>query len=356
MRQLILGVVLLGMIGSIVAVFLAFSSRNEAVGIQLDAEEKRDESIVKRDEAFRVRDEALKLKQEAENNAQVAETKYQKAEESREKAVRQIEIAYKAQNNASTAKQKADDERDQALLAAKAAKESQERAELIQAKAEAEKEVALADRNNIQTQLNEATTAKQATEDEYRKLKEVTAEAEEISRFTSKLIADTFIPLDNGDKHYMDGCDMYARARTAKEKYTALKSLEKAKQYYEISLESLKKTESVNELTAEVIDIISQAMGENISSVEIVRDTLTKMLKTPPPSTEEIDDKGKQAINRKHSADNTIVTACARILDLMEDYHESFTKTQRASVENLKKKLADRIGPSSKESSSSSTQ
>ncbi len=356
MRQLILGVVLLGMIGSVVSVFLAFSARNEAVNRQLDAEEVQYQAEQKRDEAFKIKDEALKLKQEAESNAQIAETKRQEAEKSREKAIRQIEIANKERDDALTAQQRADDKRDQAFLAAKAAKESQERSELIQAKAEAEKEVTLADRNTIQKRLDEATTAKQATENEYRKLKEVTAEAEEISRFTSKLIADTFIPLDNGDKHYMDGCDMYARARTAKEKYTALKSLEKAKQYYEISLESLKKTESVNELTAEVIDIISQAMGENISSVEIVRDTLTKMLKTPPPSKEEIDDKGKQAINRKHSADNTIVTACARILDLMEDYHESFTKTQKASVENLKKKLADRIGPSSKESSSSSTQ
>lgn len=354
MKQLIFGVIILGMIASIVAVFLSFDSRNKAINAQLDAEDKQSTAEKQREEAFEIRDKSLATKQEAERIAQEAEVKRQEFEKDRDEAVRQIELANNERDKALDVKAQAEKEREDAILAAEAAKQTQKRAELIQAKAEADKEIALADRNQIQAQLDGVIAAQHSTEEEYRKLKEVTAEAAEIARFTSKLIAGTFIPLDNGDKHYMNGCDRFGIAKTPKEKYIALKSLDRAKQYYETSLGALKRIENVNEITAEVVNIITQAMGENISSVEIVRDTLTKMLSPKPPSPPEIEEKGKQAITQKHSADNTVVTACARILDMMEDYRESFTRAQRAKVERLKKRLADRIGPSGTEENSSS--
>ena len=60
---------------------------------------------------------------------------------------------------------------------------------------------------------------------------------------------------------------------------------------------------------------------------------------------EEKSKSSERAIQKKLSADNTIVECCTLILTMMDNHKDAFTKSQRARVEGVKKEIEKRLRP-----------
>ncbi|MBI4713418.1 MAG: hypothetical protein HY762_09005, partial [Planctomycetes bacterium] len=103
--------------------------------------------------------------------------------------------------------------------------------------------------------------------------------------------------------------------------------------------------EMLNEDTNEIKAFCQDGINENVASVEVIKNLLNQMLKNPPPSKDEIEEKGKEAIKRKLTADNAVLETCNRILGLMDKHINTFPTSRRAQADELKKKIEERLGP-----------
>jgi len=130
--------------------------------------------------------------------------------------------------------------------------------------------------------------------------------------------------IDQGDKHYMDGCDGYARARTREERNTVCKHLTKAKQYYNTATQTLRKIPlQENEQIDEICSLLLQGIRGTIDSVSTMHYAVDQLSKEPPSTPSRELNEIKRARIKMHSADTKIIEAWNKIREFIGDKEEN---------------------------------
>ncbi|MDI6733661.1 MAG: hypothetical protein QME51_07375 [Planctomycetota bacterium] len=351
MRNILYGLIILGILASVAGILVSFTERNKAIGERIEADNQRDLAIKTKRVAEEERKKALEEKLVSDNQTKeykdkmgqalsetsVAQAKVSQADAERDKAIKDKEEAERARENALMEKAQAQ----------RAKKESQDKQEDAEARLNAEVDARRIAENNLEKE----SEAKKRLEKDLYDIREVVESSRKIAIFCSDILAKVFIPLDSGDKHYLRACELWRDAQNPAQKRNLLTQFQKSKENYESARASLAKLEYLTKETEQIRSLLNRAIQNSIESMETMINLLRKMLsETASVSPEEKNKQGQIAIDKKLSADKNVIEVCSLILGLMDIHKEAFTPSQRVRVEGIKKDIQKRLIPEDSES------
>lgn len=346
MKNILYGLIIIGLLAAVAGIFLAFTERNKAIVDRNVAEEQKDEAFEAKKKSESEKSEALKAREESEAKAKEAQTQAEKAIAESAGAASKASEAEAAREKAFAEKQDAEQTRDEALSAKSLAEKARQEAEEKESEAEARAKSEVSAREIAEQSLDREISARKALEDDLYVIKEVAESSKRIAVFCSDVLSKVFIPLDGGDKQYLRACESWRDARDDSQKRNSLAFFSRAKDNYALSLNNMGKLDNVTKETERVKELLKRAVQDSIDSTETMTSLLRKLLQSGDAvSLEEKTRSSDRAISKKLSADNTVVECCNLILSMMDNHKEAFTKSQRSRMEGYRRDIEKRLKP-----------
>jgi hypothetical protein len=334
------------LLAAIVGIFLVFAERNKALEDRDTADGQKEEALIAKKKAETEKSDALKAKEASEAQAKQAREQAGKAISDSATAAARIKTAEEERDNAAKEKLEADKTRDEALSAKALAEKAQQDAEAKESEAEARAKSEISAREISDQKLDEEISARRNLENDLYEIKEVVESSKKVAVFCSDVVSKVFIPLDSGDKQYLKACESWRDAKDVNQKRNSLAYFSKSKDSYVGALSSMGKLENVTKETERVKELLKRAIQDSVDSMDTMISLLRKVLQEGDAVS--IDEKSKsseRAIQKKLSADNTIVECCNLILNMMDIHKGAFTPSQRARIDGIKKDIEKRLKP-----------
>lgn len=346
MKNILYGLVIVGLLAAIAGIFLVFTERNKAINDRNAADNQKEEALTAKKNAESEKSDALKAKESADAQAKQSKEQAEKAISDSIQATAKVKTAKEERDKAAKEKLEADKTRDEALSAKALAEKAKQDAEAKEGEAEARSKSEIAGREIAEQNLDKEIGARKALEDDLYVIKEVVESSKKVAVFCSDVVSKVFIPLDSGDKQYLKACESWRDAKDTNQKRNSLAYFSKSKDGYVSALSSIGKLDNVTKETERVKELLKRAIQDSIDSMDTMITLLKRLLQEG--DSVPFDDRSKssdRAIQKKLSADNTIVECCTLILTLMDDHKDAFTKSQRARIEGVKKDIEKRLRP-----------
>ena len=351
MKNLFLGIIIIGILAAIAGVILMHMNRTEYWKMKVTADHDRAEAVDakkiaetsadnaqkkqkeaedKRDESYKVRDQAVEEKKQFEGRAQAAE---------------------KLRNEAESASRQDKDERDQALVAKKIADQEKSEADEKRKEADARAVEAELARDGAIAEQQKSLEIAESLRKDWENIKELTEQAKTIAAFVSNIANDILQSIDEAGQRLDKGCETSTEAlatNDAKKKYLSSQLLQRSIKYYEASRAKLDKLKNFDKETAEEIKgKIRRGIDNYIACVQILSTLVKQMINNDQLAPDAINEKANLAIAKKSEADQTIIDVCNALIDLMRDNEDKFPPTIKKQLEDIKKKIAERISTES---------
>mgnify|MGYP001566161405 FL=1 len=346
MKNILYGLIIVGLLAAIVGIFIVLTERNKAVSDRNVADEQKESALDARKKAESEKSDALKAKELSEAQAKQAREQADKAISDSATATARVKTAEEERDKAAKEKLEADKTRDESLSAKALAEKAKQDAESKEGEAEARAKSEISAREISDQNLDKEINARKALEDDLYVIKEVVESSKKIAVFCSDVVSKVFIPLDSGDKQYLKACESWRDAKDTNQKRNSLAYFSKSKDSYVGALSSMGKLENVTKDTERVKDLLKRAIQDSVDSMDTMISLLKKLLQEGDAvSFEEKSKSSERAIEKKLRADNTIVECCTLILTMMDVHKVAFTPSQRARIEGVKKEIEKRLRP-----------
>jgi hypothetical protein len=346
MKNILYGLIIIGFLATVAGIFLVFNERNKAIMDRNVAEEQKDEALEAKKKADTEKSEALKAKELADSQVKEALAQAEKAVAASAEAANKSKNAEAEKGRALAEKQEAEQTRDEALSAKALAEKARQDAESDKSESAAWAKSESSAREIAEQNLDREISARKALEDDLYVIKEVVGASKKIAVFCSDVVSKVLIQLDSGDKQYLRACESWRDARDDNQKRNSLAFFSRAKDNYALSLSNMGKLENVTKETERLKELLKRAIQDSIDSTDTMTALLKKLLQAGGAVS--LDEKARQsdrAIQKKLSADSTVVECCVLILNMMDNHKEAFTPSQRARIIGVKKEIEKRLKP-----------
>ena len=346
MKNILYGLIIVGLLAAIGGIIIVFTERNKALEARDTSDVQKESALEAKKKAESEKSDALKAKEESEAQAKQAREQADKAISDSAQAMAKVKNAEEEKAKALKDREEAENTREEALSAKALAEKAQQDAEARKEEAEAKCNAEISAREIADQARENEVNARKALEDDLYQIKEVVDLSRKIGVFCSDVVSKVFIPLDSGDKQYLKACESWRDAKDTNQKRNSLAFFSKAMDSYKSAANSMGKLENVTKETERLKELLNRAIVDSIDST----DTMTKLLKRllnegDPVSLEDKNKSSDRAIQKKLSADNTIVECCNLILTMMDNHKEAFTPSQRARILGVKKEIEKRLSP-----------
>ncbi|MEW6027082.1 MAG: hypothetical protein AB1599_07305 [Planctomycetota bacterium] len=345
MKNILYGLIIVGLLTAMVGIFLVFTERNKAIEAKLTAEDQKDEAVTARKKAEGEKADALKAREAAEAQSREARAQAEKAISDSAQANARIKGADDERDKAIKEKQESEKTRDEALSAKALAEKAKQDAEDKEGDAEARSKAEIAAREIAEQNLDKEIASRKALEDDLYVIKEVVESSKKVAVFCSDVVSKVFIPLDSGDKQYLKACESWRDAKDANQKRNSLAYFSKSKDNYVSAMSSVSKLDNVNKETERVKELLKRAIQDSIDSMDTMIGLLKRLLQEGEVPFDDKNKSSERAIAKKLSADNTTVECCTLILNMMDTHKDAFTPSQRARILGVKKEIEKRLKP-----------
>lgn len=343
MKNLLMGIMIVGIIAGIAAAFFGLKERTKFNIIAVEAKVKRDEAIEKQLRAEEAKRYAERISDEAERRQKRAEAERAEAVTKARESEKQAKAAERLKQEADQARKVSEDERDQALQEKETALKERDAMAEERDQAVADFEVEKKVRLIAEEKRDEAIEYRNKADEELTAQRELGNMATKTVSFVGAFNRILFPCIDDGDDYYLRGLITYALSGRPN-KLKAVGFISRARDKYIEARAKLKRLSSIDDLTREIIELTQESTEENIKSVEIIHEVLSAMLRGTLPEVDRLE-KYKKATKWKERADRLIIGVCDRLLEVIDTYKAGFTTAQRAHIEDLKKKINARVGP-----------
>lgn len=348
MKNLLYAFIILGILSAIIAVFIAFNDRDQARTMMAKAEQ--DKMAAEQSRALAEKDKEAALAKAADadkrtNQADVEKNKaFEEINKSREEARQALATKEQAVSDAAKSIAAAKETEIKAQVAVVAAKANEDKAVEAMNEALGNKTAAEADKKIATDQRDKSFRDYDKLEKEYRILVQLTQEQDAVVRFSSAMMNSVLVSLDSGDQHFLRGLEDWKKANNVLQQTSTLGQLIKAKEYYNAAQGALSRLEKATAETEEIKFRVKNASMNNIASVDIVTELLRQKIKGVNIPLDDIREKTQEAIDKKLTADTTIIDACKSIINFM-DAANIAPKTTRDKWIDMQKQLLDRVSP-----------
>ncbi|MFH1227119.1 MAG: hypothetical protein V1701_04340 [Planctomycetota bacterium] len=347
MKNALYAFVILGIISSIISVFIAFSNSEKAITAMGTAENAKTVAEQIKSMAEKVRDEAIAAKNQSDLKAAASNDDARKArteaETARLERERSLTDAMRLKEEAAQTKQEGlrmqDDAKTQVALATSEKLKAIEDAKVAQANEEVEKQA----RQIADQEREKMARLAENNRKDYATLKQVIRQQELIAVFTSDIINRVLVSIDTGDQFYLKGLEEWQSAKEIKQRTITLGNFVKAKELYTSAQNTVSKIEKVIDQTENIKFNLKNVITNDIASLDIVIEILRKLIKGENIAKQELQDQTDDAIKKKLDADNAVIDSCRDIVDLIKN-NPAVTPSLEQRFAEIKKQFEDRMG------------
>jgi len=346
MKNILYGLIIVGLLAAIAGIFIVFAERNNALDARDTADGQKEEALIAKKKAETEKSDALKAREASEAQAKQAREQADKAISDAATATARIKTAEEERDKAAKAKLEAEKTMDEALSAKALAEKAKQDAETKESEAEARCKSEISAREISDQNLDKEISARKALEDDLYGIKEVVELSKRVAVFCSDVVSRVFIPLDSGDKQYLNACESWRDAKDINQKRNSLAYFSKSKDNYVSALAGMGKLDNVTKETERVKELLKRAIQDSVDSMDTMIALLRKLVQEGDTvSFEDRSKSSERAIIKKLEADKNIVECCNLILTMMDNHKEAFTPSQRARIMGVKKEIEKRLKP-----------